>query len=372
MRWNQNASTCQTHFVLSCSLILAISALSGSLSASGVLRVDGQARADGSCSSHLPPFCFTAAGKTPWRHWHTLIYRYIPWFPLVEVFSSNSPVWIRHFSLGNPSALIVLLLQEAHAHLLNLIIIQKAAYIKSDEVWMWDQVDLTAGVCPPWGETARRRYCRLCSWCALANKFVQHQIVKIVFFCIFFLKTLKMHPYHMWISAHCFFVLVCARDTVSSWDNQGGEETVTPRGGEGTGGWEGALPAALWKIERHRDKESENLGTGEGGRVSGCDRQRARLRAPGTRWTESERWVRRERRQTAGEVDEGEMGEGRRDTWRKWGGGEAGVIGRERRREKRWTPKTRRCRVAVEQVFWMSCLWVCRSKRSKKKLYLNW
>lgn len=53
---------------------------------------------------------------------------------------------------------------------------------------------------------------------------------------------------HMWISAHCFFVLVCARDTVTSGDNQGGEEAVTPRGRdegrEGVGGGELCLCTA--------------------------------------------------------------------------------------------------------------------------------
>lgn len=42
----------------------------------------------------------------------------------------------------------------------------------------------------------------------------------------------------------CFGVVT---DRVSSWDNQGGEEMVTPIGrGEGR-----AFPVALWRIERH-------------------------------------------------------------------------------------------------------------------------
>lgn len=89
MRENQNASTCQTNLSHSpllllatchfCSIKICISKWSS--------KDDGHA-AVGSCSSHLAPFCFTAAGKSfawkfyqlkpcPWRHGHTSIKRYL-------------------------------------------------------------------------------------------------------------------------------------------------------------------------------------------------------------------------------------------------------------------------------------------------------
>lgn len=83
---------------------------------------------------------------------------------------------------------------------------------------------------------------------------------------------------------------------MTSGDNQGGEEAVTPRGREGRWGGK-ALPARPLR-ERQREggvdtKEGENLGTGE--------EAASQVAADKERVSERERRVRGEPRPAAGE-----------------------------------------------------------------------